>query len=524
MSGAVGKATISSEIGEGLYVVDLDYGSDAVNQKIANKQARVAELDNQISQRQSDLLTAAANSRDERDALDAAILAYRLNPTEENRSLVDQASKAATEAFAPEKKIESDLAYLRLSRSQVLSEIAVLQAESVTESKQAWCADYTETATGLVATVDVNGESQETIIVPGAEPPLLSDGEMTEMLALSGSATYLNAAIFPGWQKYSPTYRIGQIYDIDRENDTGSVTLYAANSSAQSLDINQTTTLTDVPIVYMVCNSAVFEDGDEVVVKFENQDWTQPKIIGFRTNPKQCGPERLLIPMLYQNLVTTTEPSGIRQGKDVITADVVFTPCVSGQYIINDQNPRPPGYTYLGRIFNRPSQYFELVPAYGQGEFLSSEDEYGTGGVGDFDWNNEFQIKEGAGPVIVFDTQANGVVISQPFGVGFRFRNYTTFSYNDFFITDVVIEQTNQNFNTADLAENADTISCITSYYAPYFSGIEQTIQLKTINGSGGINYEFERIYNAPSVAGDPNAPNSMLQGLCLGYRRQTNN
>lgn len=46
--------------------------------------------------------------------------------------------------------------------------------------------------------------------------------------------------------------------------------------------------LKDVPIEYMSCNAAAFQDGDEVIVEFENQDWKQPKVIGFRDEPIDC--------------------------------------------------------------------------------------------------------------------------------------------------------------------------------------------------------------------------------------------
>lgn len=47
--------------------------------------------------------------------------------------------------------------------------------------------------------------------------------------------------------------------------------------------------LSRVPIEYMTCNAMAFADLDEVLVKFENQDWAQPKVIGFKSNPKSCG-------------------------------------------------------------------------------------------------------------------------------------------------------------------------------------------------------------------------------------------
>jgi hypothetical protein len=39
----------------------------------------------------------------------------------------------------------------------------------------------------------------------------------------------------------------------------------------------------------MNCNAGAFAVGDEVLVKFENQDWNQPKVVGFKSSPATCG-------------------------------------------------------------------------------------------------------------------------------------------------------------------------------------------------------------------------------------------
>jgi predicted transglutaminase-like cysteine proteinase len=44
-----------------------------------------------------------------------------------------------------------------------------------------------------------------------------------------------------------------------------------------------------VPIEYMDCGGSVFAVGDNVVVEFTDRDWYDPKVIGFLTNPKECG-------------------------------------------------------------------------------------------------------------------------------------------------------------------------------------------------------------------------------------------
>ena len=62
-----------------------------------------------------------------------------------------------------------------------------------------------------------------------------------------------------------------------------------AQSSAQRLDVNQATTLANVPVVYMSCNAAAFEVGDRVIVEFQANDWKQPRVIGFVDYPKACA-------------------------------------------------------------------------------------------------------------------------------------------------------------------------------------------------------------------------------------------
>ena len=49
-----------------------------------------------------------------------------------------------------------------------------------------------------------------------------------------------------------------------------------------------TTLLEAVPIEYMNCNAGAFADGDQVIVEFTDQDFSQPKVIGFRSDPQAC--------------------------------------------------------------------------------------------------------------------------------------------------------------------------------------------------------------------------------------------
>ena len=159
----------------------------------------------------------------------------------------------------------------------------------MTEARDAWCADLTEDATGYVATLEIPGESDLILIAPGGRTPVLAtDGYLRSRSLMAPWQAYFNAAILPGWQKFKPTYRWGTITALDKDADTATVVLADARSSAQRLSVNQASTLVNVPVEYMECNSDAFEIGDNIVVKFIGQDWSAPRVIGFLDNPREC--------------------------------------------------------------------------------------------------------------------------------------------------------------------------------------------------------------------------------------------
>ena len=115
----------------------------------------------------------------------------------------------------------------------------------------------------------------------------------------------------PGWQKHKPQYRWGTITAINDDDDTASVTLAPAKSSAQNLDINKFSSLSNIPVKYLSCDAEAFEIGDRCVVEFKpgalpgSLDAT---VIGFLDNPKPCAP----LPDIHitGTVVTAARPQG----------------------------------------------------------------------------------------------------------------------------------------------------------------------------------------------------------------------
>jgi len=156
----------------------------------------------------------------------------------------------------------------------------------------AWCGDRTVDLTGVVGTIEVPGEKVDINIQPGYDGNAAysgaRDGALQYTEGVSPEAAFYNLAMLPGWQKWMPTYRYGIISALDVEADTCTVTLDAATSSQDSVSVNSQSVYTAVPISYMSCDSKAFQDGDHVLVRFIGQDYTDPEVIGFYSDPRDC--------------------------------------------------------------------------------------------------------------------------------------------------------------------------------------------------------------------------------------------
>lgn len=293
----MGRGTIVGGGSEGRFTVSLDYGSDIVAQRVSFLEGRISETEAKITTEEAALASLRLDASSLEDTLDLAINAYAATgggeEGEEEREAVDKATLALLEKLKGIRLQEVKIEILQLELANLQGDLSYVQSLNVTETRSMWCADYTTDASGDSATIEVNGEQPKLLLAPGCPAPASSDGQFRERGTMSAEQVFLNAALLPGWQKWLPTYRTGHITAIDRGEDTADVTLDSAASSAQGLNINQSSSLRNVPIEYMNCNSGAFLVGDDVVVKFEGQDWSQPKIIGFADGPRPCAPKEI---------------------------------------------------------------------------------------------------------------------------------------------------------------------------------------------------------------------------------------
>lgn len=239
----VGKGTIVSNIGT-LYQVTLELGKGFMPDRITTLTTRIAELT---------VTLAGLPPGDEHDTIELQIAALTRQ-------------KTTLEAQLP-----------------------------VNPTVSAWCVDNTtDLSPGtVVGTIEVPGERGTVNIRPGfydgAAYDSTRDGLLKPIVACETAEAMFNFAIMPGWQKWQPTYRYALITGINDELNTVSLVMQAATSSMQGLNVNQTGFLYNVPVVYMGAGTSAFSINDEVVVEFINQDWNNPQVIGFKSDPGQAA-------------------------------------------------------------------------------------------------------------------------------------------------------------------------------------------------------------------------------------------
>lgn len=248
----MGRARIISDLGGGEYTVEIEHDTTTAD-------AIIAQIDVMIADTQARLSGAVDPAK---TALEARILSLQ-----KRRDMVEAAS---------DQDYQIDL----------------------------WCADLTTGLSGTVGVIEVGTDRDLGMnIRPGQAPAdsgpsfsLFRDGQNTPFLTMTTADAIHNFCLMPAIQKYRPTYRYATISDIDAGEDTCTITLEACvnNKFSQSINLNLAETYNDVPVEYMTCNSAAFSDGDAVLVEFadymgEGSGNPDPKVIGFKEEPKPCG-------------------------------------------------------------------------------------------------------------------------------------------------------------------------------------------------------------------------------------------
>jgi len=295
----------------------VDYTCDDIEQLQIQLDSLESQLDIyelELSGLQNDLALLQTDLSEANSLLDQ----YNSN-LENQKSLLFEKQVEKANAEANIRKINNDLAFLKLKLANLINEKADILSyiQSQPETMSLWCADYTLDLAGQVGIADVPGEMNAMQIRQGytgrAVYNSARDGILQHAKAGSIANTWIQACVMPAVRKWKPQYRHGTITAINYDNDTCSIKLAEATSQYLTtvFDINQTYELHNIPIEYMECNSAVFVLGDKVLIEYP--DRKTPKVVGFFEYPRKCEAVTPPLFLLFGNSekkVTITYTSG----------------------------------------------------------------------------------------------------------------------------------------------------------------------------------------------------------------------
>lgn len=291
----MGKGEILSGGTDGLYSLKLLMNRERADNTINWLNDQVTHLNDVIiPQLETELSDAETALNAALAALETAITAY--NAGEITRDELVAATKVKSEA-----ENVYQLALFSLKENQLKKDTYTKQVEyygiqaGEDPIVDAWCADLTENLSGIVGTMEIPNERQRPVMIrPGHAGRSIfdsrRDGQLIPVMSMTPAQALYNYMMFPGWQKWMPTYRIGTITKryVGGRHFVFDVTLDPALSTAQGLNVNESDELHFVPAEYMQTDSMAFEIGDRVIVEFVGQDYRRPKIIGFESNPRKC--------------------------------------------------------------------------------------------------------------------------------------------------------------------------------------------------------------------------------------------
>lgn len=275
----MGKATIISEQGAGLYTIQPEWNKSLALSRIAKLEEENTAIDARLSTIDGEITTAETEFYYASDVLQAAIL----NQAPESEIEAKQRDMLTKQAAV--EQLKQTKSFLQLRKTANVKQIEFIQQMTATPAQvQAWCADYTEGLTGTVGTVEIGRKDTPPIINPGGTFAQGADGQLVPLMSQSPAATFYNLAMLPGAAKWKPRYRTGTAGNINRAANSMDIAIDPLVISGIQCD--EAATLTGVPVDYMTCNASVFENGDSVLVEYDPA--STAKVVGFVTNPRQC--------------------------------------------------------------------------------------------------------------------------------------------------------------------------------------------------------------------------------------------
>lgn len=333
------KGVIVTNKGDGLYTIKLLFNTDEADANLAHMEELLATLTLEMALLVADQSTARAELNAKLTELNLALIDFA-SDSDAHRNRVVGLQQEATELRVAYDHTSQALAHkrgeslaIKRKKAYYESRNAALQA---TAQLDAWTADYSTALdpgdeVGVAAIDNAPGayvifpQYADAVADLGIAPPWngARDGQLTPIWSMSAAGSFVNYALYPAFQKWMPTYRVGTVTGEPAGglvpvvlDDSHSIVDYETGYhkvGAMPTGPNDGAVLW-IEARYMTCNASVFEDGDRVLVmsvpnatavgqmprayiapnNADGEPWqvcfdpSNLRVIGFESHPKVC--------------------------------------------------------------------------------------------------------------------------------------------------------------------------------------------------------------------------------------------
>lgn len=214
----MGQAKIISGGTGGLYNVELVKHTPKSTARLVVVNTRIATINNTEMTAADSVVASAASAKStaETELNEAINSKIQADITSKQQALYTKVA-AYTTAIHARAILKAELIALKKEKEYLDDLLMAVTVDDV------WCADLTEDiAPGAsVGIIEVNGEGDDEdnqiIIMPGGKTGL---GKLSPAGEGSAAGLAYNMAIFPWWQKWKPTYRIGTITSLTKSGSS----------------------------------------------------------------------------------------------------------------------------------------------------------------------------------------------------------------------------------------------------------------------------------------------------------------
>ena len=276
----MGKGVIVSNQEKGKYKITLKYKTDYAG-LISKLTSRFTEADKRLVELELKKETLRNEINSLQDELSVLLLIVPIDTQKVNELTAKITGTIAGYEKAIKLIVEGEIKKLGIEKQlDKVKELQVMAGQEI----DAWCVTYSDQLSGDIDTIEIDDQSGAILIAPEGHTEI--DGQLKHTILGSSNETFYNFAMLPGVQKWRPRYKFGKILTVDRKLNLCKIEL--EETSQTGLDTLVNDVINNVPVEYLKCNAAVFSIDDEVVVEFKDREIDQPRVIGFKDNPRSC--------------------------------------------------------------------------------------------------------------------------------------------------------------------------------------------------------------------------------------------